>query len=386
MLKKRKTLLLGIFFTLAGLCLLSSLTLFIINQSLPKSSNHPELLSENQMLLMQEANRLLEAMGNEVFPGWSDEPTAWVLYNETSAFAVGIETPLSEGWTMYPRTHQRGGAWQPVSASGQTIFRTMIEDPQQTPENFVVKVGDQIAASFQTQEYALIYFHDLMYAELPPLLREVFPYRPFFRDLILAPEAYISALAHEAFHVYQARQNPTLFEKAELIANWEKQYPFDNEILMKNWKDELEILQQAGEISTREEAVSVAEQFLKLREKRRQSAQLSNTLIDYERKREWLEGMAKYAELQIGKIAAQKNFSPLPNSIQKIGLKNYSSRAQFWKTQINTMSKTNMDGETLFYYSGFGQGVLLDHLMPDWKNRVLQGEYLEDLLAEAIQP
>ncbi len=146
MLKKRKTLLLGIFFTLAGLCLLSSLTLFIINQSLPKSSNHPELLSENQMLLMQEANRLLEAMGNEVFPGWSDEPTAWVLYNETSAFAVGIETPLSEGWTMYPRTHQRGGAWQPVSASGQTIFRTMIEDPQQTPENFVVKVGDQIAS------------------------------------------------------------------------------------------------------------------------------------------------------------------------------------------------------------------------------------------------
>ncbi len=44
-----------------------------------------------------------------------------------------------------------------------------------------------------------------------------------------------------------------------------------------------------------------------------------------------------------------------------------------------------MDGETLFYYSGFAQGVLLDYLMPAWKVRVLEGEYLEDLLAESIR-
>jgi len=386
MFKKRKSLLLGIFFTMAGLCLFSSLTLLIINQSLPKRSENPELLSENQMLLTQEANRLLSGVGSQVFPGWSDEPIPWVFYNETAAFAVGIETPLSEGWTMYPRTHQRGGEWQPVNASGKTVFRTWIEDPQKTPENFVVKVDDQIAASFQTQEFALIYFHDLMYAELPPVLREIFPYRIFFRDLMLAPEAYISSLAHEAFHVFQARQNPVMFENAELIANWEKQYPFEDENLMKDWKNELKVLQQAGEVSTREEAILVAEQFLKVRNERRQSAQLSDALMDYERKREWLEGVAKYAELQIGKIAAQNEFMPLPNSTQNLGLKNYSSRAQFFKTQLSTMSKTNMDGETLFYYSGFGQGVLLDHLMPGWKDRVLQGDYLEELLAEAIQP
>jgi hypothetical protein len=386
MLKKRKSLLLGIFFAMAGLCLFSSLTLLIINQSLPKRSENPEILSENQMLLTQEANHLLSGIGNQVFPGWSDEPIPWVFYNETAAFAVGIETPISEGWTMYPRTHQRGGTWQPVTASGQTVFRTWIDDPQKTPENFVVKVADQIAASFQTQEYALIYFHDLMYADLPPLLREIFPYRIFFRDLMLAPEAYISSLAHEAFHVFQARRNPSMFENAELIANWENQYPFEDENLMKKWKEELEILQQAGEISTREEAISVAEQFLRVRNERRQSAQLSDALMDYERKREWLEGMAKYAELQIGKKAAQSEFSPLPASIRNLGLKDYSSRAQFFKTQLSTMSKTNMDGETLFYYSGFGQGVLLDHLMPGWKVRVLQGDYLEELLAEAIQP
>ncbi len=384
MAKKPKSFLIGTVFTIAGLCLISSLTLLIINRSLPKSSTHPELLSEKQMILIHEANHLLSAMGDEVFPGWSDEPNPWVFYNEIAAFAVGIETPVAEGWIMYPREHQRGEAWQPVSVAEETIFRTWITDPQKTPENFVVKIDHQIAASFQTQEYALIYLHKMMYEELPPILREIFPYRIFFQNLILAPEAYVSSLAHEAFHVFQATQNREMFENAELIAGMEKQYPFEDEALMKDWNEELEVLQQVGQITNREEAVQTATQFLNLRNNRRQMAQLSKVLIDYERKREWLEGMAKYAELEIGKIAVQNSYSPLPDSSRELGLKNYSSRVQFWKTQLNSISKTKMDGETLFYYSGFAQGVLLDHLMPNWKNRILQGEYLEDLLAEAV--
>lgn len=382
---KRKPFITGIHLTLIGLCGISFIALLIINQSIPESSQNPDVLSENQILLAGEANHLLSELGDEVFPGWSAEPTAWVFYNEVVAFAIGIETPHSRGWVMYPRTHQRGGEWQPISNSGQTFFRAMIDDPQKTPENFVVKVDNQIAASFQTQEYALIYLYQLMYTDLPPILREVFPYRLFFQDLILAPEAYISSLAHEAFHVFQANQNPKMFEHAELVAGLEKQYPFDNANLSNDWIEELKILQQAGNISNREEAAEVARQFLESRSQRRQSAQLSSLLLDYERKREWLEGTAKYAELEIGKIAAQNKFLPLPDSNLKLGLRTYNSREKFWKTQITTMSKTNMDGETLFYYSGFAQGVLLDYLMPEWKVRVLEGEYLEDLLAESIR-
>ncbi|MCX7976242.1 MAG: hypothetical protein N2646_04125 [Bellilinea sp.] len=381
---KRKTFI-GIFLTLIGLCGISSIILLVSNRTIPQSSQNPDLLSENQLLLAGEANHLLSELGDEVFPGWSARPTAWIFYNEIAAFAVGIETPHSKGWVMYPRTHQRGGEWQPIFTSGQTIFRTMIDDPQKTPENFVVKVDNQIAASFQTQEYALIYLYQLMYTELPPILREIFPYRIFFQDLILAPEAYISSLAHEAFHVFQANRNPEMFENAELVAGLEKQYPFDNDNLSSNWIEELRILQQAGSISNREEAAEVARQFLNSRSQRRQSAQLSSLLIDYERKREWLEGTAKYAELEIGKIAAQSKFLPLPDSNLKLGLETYNSREKFWKTQITTMSKTNMDGETIFYYSGFAQGVLLDYLMPAWKERVLEGEYLEDLLAESLR-
>lgn len=370
---------------LSAICLFSITLLFLLNRSIPEVSENPQLLSPEQIQLMKEANHLLKSAGNQVFPGWAESPTAWVFYNEDMAFLSGlIPDQTTQGWEMYPRKHQRGGKWEEITSNGQNYFRTPLQNSQETPENFIVKVGNQPVASFQTHEFALIYMHNLMYSELPPILREIFPYRLFFKELFLAPEAYISSLAHEAFHVFQARINPAMFEKTELISSRANQYPFEDESLLANWKEELEILSRSAGISSREQALQIAATFLQHREQRRSSFQLGNSLIEYERQREWLEGMAKYAELQLGKIAAKQDFEPLKDSVKILNLKNYSSRDRFWHTQISTMHKTNMNGETLFYYSGFGQGVLLDYIMPGWKERVLQGEYTEDLLAEAI--
>ncbi|WP_322793962.1 hypothetical protein [Bellilinea sp.] len=371
---------------ISAICLFSSTLQFLLNRTIPKTSANPHVLSQEQIQLMRESNHLIELVGNQVFPGWGDFPTAWVFYNENTAFVSGlIPEQTSLGWEMYPRKHQRGGKWEEVSNYGHNYFRTPLQNSQETPENFIVKVGNQLAASFQTNEFALIYMHNLMYSELPPILREIFPYRLFFKDLFLAPEAYISSLAHEAFHVFQARTNPAMFERAELISSRADQYPFDNEAMLASWKEELEILSRSAEISNREQALQIATTFLEHREERRTSSQLSNPLIEYERQREWLEGMAKYAELELGKIAAQQDFQPLNESAKILNLENYSSRERFWHTQLSTMHKTNMDGETLFYYSGFAQGVLLDYLMPGWKERALQGESLEELLAESIK-
>lgn len=367
-------------------CLFSSTLQFLLNRTIPKTSANPDVLSQEQIQLMRESNHLIELVGNQVFPGWGDIPTAWVFYNENTAFASGlIPEHTSRGWEMYPRKHQRGGNWEEVSNYGHNYFRTPLQNSQETPENFIVKVDNQLAASFQTNEFALIYMHNLMYSELPPILREIFPYRLFFKDLFLAPEAYISSLAHEAFHVFQARTNPAMFESAELISSWADQYPFDNDAMLVNWKEELEILSRSAGISSREQALQIAASFLQHREERRTAFQISNSLIEYERQREWLEGMAKYAELELGKIAAQHDFQPLNESAKILNLENYSSRGRFWHTQLSTMHKTNMAGETLFYYSGFAQGVLLDYLMPGWKERALQGESLEELLAESIK-
>jgi len=43
-------------------------------------------------------------------------------------------------------------------------------------------------------------------------------------------------------------------------------------------------------------------------------------------------------------------------------------------------------GDGRFYYSGMAQAVLLDRLMPGWKDQALEdGVFLEDLLEAAVE-
>lgn len=370
---------------LAGILLLVGLASFISNLGFPPPMEPTEKLSVAQLALLDETAHLQQSLGNVVFPGWGELDIPIVVYNREYAFLVGMEKP-QPGWVMYPRDHHRGGVWEPVSAeNGEEYYRTRVEDEEKTPENFVVQVGGEIAASFQTHNYAIYSLHSLLYSEMPPLLRDIFPYRIFLQDLVLLPEAYLSGLLHESFHVYQAVNNPSAFESAELSISLAENYPFDDETLRTSWKEELKILSQAASLTNREDARQLASVYLKTREQRRANAALSNNQILLERKREWLEGLAKYAELELGRQAALTRFEPLAQTSQQAGLQDFDSRQGFWKTQLQSISATYYEGETLFYYSGFAQAVLLDHLFPDWKARAIAGEYLEDLIAAALQ-
>ena len=47
---------------------------------------------------------------------------------------------------------------------------------------------------------------------------------------------------------------------------------------------------------------------------------------------------------------------------------------------------TNNEGEIRFYYSGMAQAVILDRLVPGWKDKAFaEGVYLEDLLRGAVE-
>ena len=112
---------------------------------------------------------------------------------------------------------------------------------------------------------------------------------------------------------------------------------------------------------------------------------MTPVLISYERKREWLEGIAKYVELETGRKAAVAGHIPLPEAQEAAGLNNYSTRERFWFNQVDAIDNTQFSGETLFYYSGLGQAVLLDHLLPGWKELAIQGAELDPLLERAME-
>ena len=96
-------------------------------------------------------------------------------------------------------------------------------------------------------------------------------------------------------------------------------------------------------------------------------------LADFERQREWLEGLAKYAELAIGRTASMTpGYEPLPDLNDDPDFNDYSTRERFWFQQLDQGRRIlKNEGEVRLYYSGFAQAVVLDRLLPEWKIQAL---------------
>jgi hypothetical protein len=136
------------------------------------------------------------------------------------------------------------------------------------------------------------------------------------------------------------------------------------------------------------EASDLARQFLALRSQRRSQQGLAVELVDFERQREWLEGLAKYAELTILRHAGTApGYEPVAAMAGDPDFENYASSDRFWQQQLGEASRlTGREPHTRFYYSGLDQATLLDRLSPGWKARAFQeGIFLEDLLQQALE-
>ena len=361
----------------------------LINLNLPTHSKVVDLLGSLEKTRLAEFIHLRQTLGNEVWPGWGEVDIPVIVYNEQYAFLIGYLDPPS-GWIKMPSKEARGGSWEAVSGDQfdrQTYYRQQITDPNKTPECFTVLVGARWVATFQTMDYSEITFYDGMREGLPPIIREIFPYSLLWNTLAGESDAYITILAHESFHAYQAILNPAFFAKAEEVMHLEKNYPWDDKAQVDAWQKELDLLVDAAKADSNVEAAKLARRFLAQRDARRTQIGLSSELEDFERQREWLEGLAKYAELTIGRVAAiTPGYESLPDLDDDPEFNHYNTRERFWTLQIDEVRQIlNNEGEVRFYYSGFAQAVLLDRLQPGWKEpAVSEGVWLEDLLREAI--
>ena len=360
------------------------------NIGLPTRSQVVERLSEAEKARLAEMFHLRGILGNTVWPGWGEADIPVIVHNEAYAFLVGHPDPPPDGWTMVPRNEGRGGPWQLVpddTFQGQPYYRQPLTDRKETPENFTVLVGDRWVATLGTYEFARVDFYAGFREDLPPFLRPIVPLRLVWKLIMGDTETYIGALAHEAFHAYQGMEVPERLAEAEFAAPLEDQYPWEDEAAEEAWQAELDALHAAVTAASDDEAAQLARQFLGLRQERRAAHALSANLVDYERQREWLEGLAKYAELVIQREAGRSpSYTPLPAIADDPDFHAYRTRERLWSAQLGEVRRmTSRSGETRFYYSGMAQAVLLDRFAPGWKAQAwTPGIWLEDLLAEAI--
>jgi hypothetical protein len=370
-----------------GFCLLGILLSGLSNLGLPQGSNPVDRLDALEKARLAEVLQLRRTYGEQVWPGWAGAEIPIIVYNEQYAFLVGYPGAPPAGWYKVPRMEARGGPWEAVAGEdfqGSPYYRTAIEDPQKTPEAFTVLVGDRWVATFHTREYSQIAFYRDIREQLPPVISSLAPVRLFWWLLMGKTEAYVSAMEHESFHAFQGISLADQLAVAEQSVTVEGTYPF--EVVESAWRQEMDTLLQAARANSVTRAAELARRFLELRSDRRES--LNDAQVEYERLREWEEGLAKYAELEIGRLVGlDEDYSPVEGMSQDPSFQGYRGQVQFWSAQLNEAKNTlGVTGDTRFYYSGFAQAVVLDRLSPGWKTRALPGgEFLDDLLAEAVE-
>jgi hypothetical protein len=368
------------------LCLLVVAISALSNLNLPQHSTISDHLTDLEKAQLSEVLHLRTVLGDATWPGWSQADIPLIVYNEQYAFLVGYANPPA-GWMKVPNRAVRGGPWEEVPGDtfeDRPYYRTPITDPQKTPEGFTVLVGDSWVATFQTREYSQVDFYRGFRSGLPQIISNLIPVRLVWTLLMGKTDTYIAALEHESFHSYEGMLAEDRLAAAENMYSVAENYPFYT--MEEPWKKEMDILIRAVQASTDIESINLAREFLQLRASRR--AELSLEQVDLEHLREWEEGLAKYAELNITRQAAMSDsYRPVEAMFQDKDFHDYQGLQQFWLEQLKEAKNTQgRSGDTRFYYSGNALAILLDRLMPGWKPRALPGgEYLDDLLQEGVK-
>ena len=372
------------------LCVAGTAVAFITNRRLPTGEMRTAQLTDLDKARLAEILHLRETLGNASWPGWGDADIPIIAYNDAYAFLVGLADP-PPGWRTVPQETPYGAPWQPVADDlflDQIYYRAPLPTDGRTPQAFTVLVGDRWTASLNTRSamrVTLAYqFRDM----LPGGVREILPYALAADLLVRNSDSYIAAMLHESFHAYQGMAVPERLAAAEWAnIRHQEDYPHDDEAFVADWQAELDLLMAAVRAEDKAETAVLAQQFLDQRAARRMAANLSVPLVDYERQREWAEGLALYNELNILRLAASADeYQPAAGMAEDPEFDGYRTFATRWRQEVSQIGRmAGNEGDGRFYYSGMAQAALLDRLLPDWKAQIFaEGVFLEDLLATAV--
>lgn len=336
--------------------------LAVVNWRVAESRDHPvvrDRLGPGDRIQLREVYRLKRTLGDRVWPGLGDASMPVILYNDRYAFLVGTDS-APPGWTEVA-----GDAFE-----GSSYFRR----PEQEETAFAVPVGDRWAASLPTRE--TMNRDNLLRAreQLPPVVAQLVPYpiftfgRGFHAVLVL----------HEGFHAFQATRAPERFRRARSVYEFEAEYPFDDPAFSEAWNREGAALSEALESEGGTGTCAASRRFLSVRGERREAADAGPELLRFERELEWLEGLAKYAEIRYYELAAAADDSALAGDYDP-GLRRWSDEFRRLRSSLGDQM-----GDFRFYLSGMAQARVLDRVRQGWKAGTLSSERsLEALLGDS---
>jgi len=331
-----------LFLTWAGMSIALMAVIFLRGAS---QDQGPAILSPDDRLGLAEVFRLKKDWGDRIWPGFAEAEIPVLLFNDNDDFLVGAEAPPLP--------------WEAIKKddfAGRTYYRRV---HQKRTQAFAVPLGSLWAGSIGTVEF-------MNSGRLP---------------LKVSLDYWAVITLHEMFHAYQAGQAPERFKGALAVYAREGSYPFQDKPFAAAWNAEGAALAQAIGAPDRAGAERSAGEFVRLRRERRRRAALDPGLVNYERELEWLEGLAKYAEVIFYESAASKGAEE-GNPVR------YKPRFFIFQMDLVRLEKTlgGQAGDLRFYLSGMAQARLLDRLKPGWqKTAPMKSFCLEDLLQNVLR-
>ncbi|MFP8489177.1 hypothetical protein ACKGJO_08730 [Gracilimonas sp. Q87] len=357
----------------------------IINLNLSDSSVSLNTLSTTDQYSLQETDRLRKSVGNLIWPGFGDQEIPIILYNEAYVFLSGLKDPET-GWKKVPFTKQMGSRWTYIESTPSFFYYTQpIISSDQTPEAFTVQNGEYYAASMTTKEWTEIKLTQLIKTDLPSFLKPIFPY-----SLITGKfntDWHISAIIHESFHAFQAEKALERVRSAEASNTFENSYPWKNPDFRQAWLNERLLLAKILKASDDQKIRTLTKEWLQIRKQRRNTFN-SPKLTAYEKEREWLEGLGKYAEIKSWLLASDPGlYEPLQQMSSIPDFDHYKNGVKNRNREIKQLRSNLSFSETVFYYSGWAQAEILDYLDPGWKVKAFEpGMYLDDMIRNIFEP
>lgn len=189
--------------------------------------------------------------------------------------------------------------------------------------------------------------------------------------------AFLSLLAHESFHVYQ-RDEGKVF-RAPLAS-----YPDDNPVNNALGNIEGHLLLEAVTTADGEKRKDQILAFALIRRERR--SQLDEGLVAFERASEYYEGLATYLSFRLldAMAASAYRSSPIFSRLAAGRLPGAAAAAVASRLEtLRTINRRGMGaGRRRFYYTGMGLGLLLDSLLPRWKQVIHYKRVWLDTLLE----
>lgn len=342
-----------------GLTLLSAILLCLMpNNSFLDAADETkdQTLSREEILIVKNAYQLWKERGEQLWSGWTSIEVPMIFITEESEFALNYEDALSG----FEKTNQ--------SLFGRPVYR----------RDRVLPEG--LAASFP-------------FAGQPSVVIGT----P--RALEVSATRWSLIATHEMFHVLQMNRGSMLkVATLEIIddqadGNWQLNYPFpyDNDDVMRLLHLRGYALYEAigasedgnaakYSIGVCQDATLVLSSYLK-------QMTGDDRAFKYAIFQEWKEGIARYTEYNLAKLAAKSDFKPAADFTR---LTDYETYEQVWerdyKSQVFLVKHSGRVSKSRseFYNLGLGIGLALDASGIDWKDSYFASNvWMNNLLEKA---